>query len=134
MNKILNVSVAALTVAGSVLATAAPVAAQGRAMGGGHAMATSVSGAGHGVVSGPRVGGDRDGGWRGGGWRGGWGGWRGGYPYRYGYGYGWGPAFAGLAIGAAIGSAYAYGPGYYSPYGACRVWSPYYGRYVVRAC
>jgi hypothetical protein len=122
MRKILTAAAAALTLAGGLAATTAPVQAQTRGHGG------SFHGGG---------------GWRGGGggWRGG--GYRGGYYHGGGWGYG-AAALGGLALGAALASPYNYGPGYgygYYDYGpgyydnggcARQVWDPYYGRWTVR--
>jgi len=127
MHKILTAGLAALTLAGSTLATTAPADAagfHGGGGGGGHVAGGGghFAGGGRGFAGGGRF--------AGGGFRGGYGGYRGGYGgygyggrgwgYRNGYGSGWwGP---GLIAGAVVG-------GYY---GACTVWSPYYGQYVVR--
>jgi hypothetical protein len=121
MRKILTAAAAALTLAGGLAATTAPVQAQTRGYGG------NWHGGG--------------GGWRGGGWHGG--GYRGGYYHGGGWGYG-AAALGGLALGAALASPYNYGPGYgygYYDYGpgyydnggcARQVWDPYYGRWTVR--
>ncbi len=94
MNRYLNAGVAALTVAGAMLATVAPAAAQnnnhnGAVSTGGHRASSSVGGA-RGGYSG----------------RGGYnGGYRGGYGGGYNSGgYYAGAALAGLAVGAAIGA------------------------------
>ncbi len=156
MNNLFTTGVAALTLAGSVLALAAPVAAQSQARGDAHAAKDSSGGRSF-QGSNPGQGGDasrsfqgargersfetasrfnggergREGdggreGWRGGDDRGGW-----GYP---GYGYGYRGFGYGVALGAAIGGTYYGG---YPYYGACTgrrtIWDPYYGRYVVRA-
>lgn len=156
MIKLLTSGVAAASLAGSVLALAAPAAAQSGAIGGAHAAMAREEGrsfqgrdagrsfeAGRGDRSvqtasrfdGGERGRDRDGGgegWRGGDdggrWGGGW-----GYP-GYGYSYGYGGFGYGLALGAAIGGAYYGGYPYYAACtGRRAVWDPYYGRYVVRA-
>jgi hypothetical protein len=116
MRKILTAAVAALTLAGGMAATTAPVQAQTRGHGGGF----------HGG------GGFRGGGFRGGGFRGG------GFRGR-----GFGAGLAGFALGAALADpyyyGYDYGPGYgygydYGYGGGCaqRVWDPYWGRWTVR--
>jgi hypothetical protein len=113
MRKILTAAAAALTLAGGLAATTAPVQAQTRGHGG------SFHGGG----------GFRGGGFRGGGYRGG---------YRGGWGYGVGAGLAGFALGATLASpyyGYGYGPyyDYDSGYGcAQRVWDPYWGRWTVR--
>jgi hypothetical protein len=129
MRKLLTSAIAALTLGGSLLTTAAPATAASFHGGGFH------GGGFHG-------GGFHGGGFRGGGFRGG------GFRGR---GFGGGAFFAGaagLALGAAIASPYYYGPGYgygYDPYYygpgyaygpgyyGCyrgRVWDPRFGRYV----
>jgi hypothetical protein len=121
MRKILTAATAALTLAGALVATTAPVQAQTRGHGGSF----------HGAAV------------RGGGFRGG--GYRGGYGYRGGgyRGYGIGAGLAGFALGAALASPYYgygygpyydYGPGYYGYANSCaqRVWDPYWGRWTVR--
>jgi hypothetical protein len=113
MHKILTAGLAALTLGGSVLATAAP------------ATAAPHGGGFHG--------GGFHGGFAGNGFRGG--GFHGGFR-------GAGPFFAGsvigLGLGAALAAPYYYGPGpYYSDYAydSCyapqRVWDPYAGHYVI---
>ena len=110
MRKILTAAAAALTLAGGMAATTAPVQAQTR---------------GHG------------GSFHGGGFRGGGGGYRGGYGYGVGAGL---AGFAlGAALASPYYYGYGYGPGYgygYYPYGyggcAQRVWDPYWGRWTVQ--
>ena len=119
MNKLLTTGVAALTLCGSVIATAAPAEAQTH---GNH------------------------GGYHGGGYHGGY---RGGYGYRGNdVGLAVGAGIAGLALGAALNSGPhyynrgyydgGYYPGYYDGgyYETCvshrTVWDPYIHRYVTR--
>jgi hypothetical protein len=108
---------AALSLAGSVIATSEPAAAAHFQGGGFHGF----------------HGGGFHGGWHGGGWHGGW---RGG---------GWaGPAIVGgLAAGALLAAPYAYGYGYgpYGYYGGCTTYQPMYdaygnylGQQLVNAC
>jgi hypothetical protein len=108
---------AALSLAGSVIATSEPAAAAHFHGGGFHGF----------------HGGGFHGGWHGGGWHGGW---RGG---------GWaGPAIVGgLAAGALLAAPYAYGYGYgpYGYYGGCATYQPMYdaygnylGQQLVNAC
>ena len=135
MRKILTAGMAALTLAGSLAATATPAAAQshGNWHGGSHS-----GGSWHG-------GGNWHGGnsWHGGGYR--------GCYYRGGDGVG--AANAGGVVGQALGAAlsdhggyyrgysnggyYDGGYGYYDEgYAVCsgdrRIWDPYIGRYVIR--
>src|SRR5580704_16929671 len=90
MRKILTAATAALTLAGALAATTAPVQAQTRGHGGGFHGGSFHGGGFHG------------GGFHGGGYRG--------------YGYGVGAGLAGFALGAAIASPY-YGYGYGPYYG-----------------
>jgi hypothetical protein len=115
MNKILTAGVAALTLAGSLAATAADAQMH---RGGGTAVRSG------GFRSGGtsyRSGGYRSGGYRSGGYRSG--GYRGGDRDRFGFGIGIG-VYPGY-----YGYGYPYGYGYGYGYG-CSVWDPYYGAYV----
>lgn len=136
MRKLITAGLAALTLGGSLAATAVPAAAEP-----------------HGSHGGGWHGGGGDG-WRGGGggWRGGGGGWRGGHEWHGGgfrhrdddddWGWGLGAGLAGFALGTALADRpyyYDYGPGYYYDdgyYGTCvghrRVWDPYVGHYIIR--
>jgi hypothetical protein len=110
----------ALSLMGSLLATAEPAAAGGNFHGGGGGFH------GGGVHGGGWHGGG--GGWHGGGWHGG--GWHGSGWHGNGWGGGgWaGPAIVGgLAAGALLAAPYAYGNGY--GYGGCTSYAPIYDAY-----
>jgi hypothetical protein len=125
MRKVLTAALAALTVGGSIAATATPAAAQ-------HAHWSGHTGGGH---------------WSGGHW-GGRGGYYGGHYHGDNDDWAWGlgAGLAGFALGAAVSHPYyndGYYGGYYGPgygygygYGTCvgtrRVWDPYYGGWVIR--
>jgi hypothetical protein len=109
----------ALSLMGSLLATAEPAAAAGALHGGG--------GGFHGGGGGFHGGGFHGGGFHGGGWHGGGGGWHGG---GWGGG-GWGGAavIGGLAAGALLAAPYAYGNGYGGYGGGCGTYAPIYDAY-----
>jgi hypothetical protein len=109
---------AALSLMGSLIATAEPAAAGDFHGGGGGWHGGGWHGGG---------GGWHGGGWHGGGWHGG--GWHGGGWHRGGWNGGWaGPAIVGgLAAGALLAAPYAYGNGY--GYGGCGTYAPIYDAY-----
>ena len=143
MRKLITAGLAALTLGGSLAATALPAAAAPHGSHGGGGW----HGGGGGHSSGGGWHGGGGGGWHGGGggWHGGGGGWHGG-GFHHGddddWGWGLGAGLAGFALGAAFADRpyyYDYSPGYYYDdgyYGTCvghrRVWDPYVGHYIIR--
>jgi hypothetical protein len=150
MNNFLSVGVAALTLVGAMLATAAPAAAQDNSQKTGGAPRAAVQNGAARPTTALQAPAGRA--YTGAGYnnRGAYvGGYNGGYYngryYNGGYNNGAyvaGAALAGLVVGAAIGSGYGYGGGAYAPgyapaapYGGCVsqqwVWNAYAGRNVL---